>query len=79
MSDADYERGQMDARLDINDKRHEENKERFDSIEATLKDLVDTISVVKGGARMLFAVGSVSAAVGAVFSTILHYFTEHWK
>lgn len=79
MSDADYERGQVDARLTIGDERHLENSNRFDKIEATLEDLVRTIAVVKGGARILFAVGSFSAAVGASVAGIFHYFAGHWK
>jgi hypothetical protein len=69
----------MDARLDINDQRHLENSKRFDAIEGTLKELVATIAAAKGGVRILFAVGSVSAAVGAFFSSVFHYFSQHWK
>jgi hypothetical protein len=79
MSDGDYERGQMEARFHISEERHLENTKRFDKIEATLEDLVSTISVVKGGLRILFAVGSVSAAVGATVAGIFHYLSGHWK
>jgi len=79
MSDADYERGQVDARLDIGEARHLENQQRFTRIETTLEDLVSTIAVVKGGLRILFAVGSVSAAIGATVAGIVHYFSGHWK
>lgn len=83
MSEDDYERGrkegETDARLTLGDERHRENQERFDAIEATLKDLVSTIAVVKGGARILFAVGSLCAAIGASVAGIFHYFAGHWK
>lgn len=79
MSDADYERGQTDARLDISEARHLENQQRFTKIETTLEDLVNTIAVVKGGLRILFAVGSFGAAVGATMAGIFHYLSGHWK
>src|SRR6185437_5899335 len=40
MSESDYERGQVDARLDISEARHIENQQRFTKIETTLEDSV---------------------------------------
>lgn len=79
MSQNDYERGQIDARLDINDARHLENSERFDRIEETLKELVTAVTIAKGGLRVLFAVGSISAALGSVIHVIIKWVSEHWK
>lgn len=79
MSDADYERGQTDARLDMADERHRDNIKRFTAIETKLDGLLEMMAVVKGGWRVLFAVGSISAAIGAFLNTIVRYVSEHWK
>ena len=71
--------GQMSARLDTNDERHAENQERLEAIEVTLKELVDAIALARGGIRMLFAVGTVAAALGAFFHTAVSWFVGHWK
>lgn len=79
MSQADYERGQIDARLDINDTRHLENVERFDRIEEQLKELVAAVAIAKGGLRILFAVGSISVSLGAGVHALIKWVSEHWK
>jgi hypothetical protein len=79
MSQNDYEQGQIDARLDFIDERHKENLARFDAIEATLKDLVESVSVAKGGLRLLFAVGTISAGLGTVAHSIIKWISEHVK
>jgi hypothetical protein len=76
---SDYERGRADARLDVNDERHLENIKRFDAIEATLKQLVESISLARGGVRMLFAVGSAGAGIGALVSSVVHWVGGHIK
>lgn len=79
MSQDDYERGQTDARLDMNDERHLENVKRFNAIEEQLKELVSAVAIAKGGLRLLFAVGSISAALGTVLHTFIKWVSEHWK
>jgi hypothetical protein len=83
VSDDDYERGRAegraDARLDEGDTRHKANILRFEAIETKLDAVIDMMTLVKGGWRVLLAVGSISAIVGAFFNTIIRYFSEHWK
>lgn len=79
MADNDYELGRIEARLDTSDERHEANIERLDSIEATLKELVESIALVKGGARMLITLGGFSAAIGALSHTFFTWVGEHLK
>lgn len=86
MSSDDYERGQVDARLGINDERHVENIRRFSAIEAEQKatnekldGIIQMFALVKGGFRVLLAVGTFSAAVSAIVTSIFHYVTGHWK
>jgi len=79
MSEEDYARGQNDAYRAINDARHIENGRRFDKIEATLEELVAIVNVSKGGLRTLYAVGSVSAAIGVFASSAFRYIVEHLK
>lgn len=76
---SDYERGRAAARLDMNDERHLENKGRLDTIEAKLDELNQTLTMVKGGARMLYAVGLVAAGIGAAVSQMFHWFEGHIK
>jgi hypothetical protein len=79
MSDQDFEMGQISARLDVGDQRHEENKERLDAIESTLKELVEAVTLARGGIRMLFAVGTVAAMAGAFARAIMKWAVEHIK
>ena len=83
MSDDDYERGRAegraDARLDEGDKRHNANILRFEAIETKLDSVIAMMTLVKGGWRVLFAVGTISAAIGACLNTLIRYFSEHWK
>jgi hypothetical protein len=79
MTDNDYEMGQISARLDTSDERHEENKARLDAIESTLKELVSAITLAKGGIRMLLAIVAVAASFGAVVHLIVKWFEEHLK
>jgi hypothetical protein len=86
VSNDDYERGRTDARLTLGDERHQDNIKRFSAIEAEQKatnekldGLIEMMTLVKGGFRMLLAVGSFGAAVGAVVTGIFHYFAGHWK
>lgn len=79
MSESDYERGRQDARLDVNDERHLQNSKRLDKIEAKLEELAEAISVAKGGLRLLIAVGSLSAGLGAFAHEILAWLGAHWK
>lgn len=79
MSDEDYERGRTDERLDINDQRHQENLARFNDIEKKLNELMQTMAVAKGGVRILFAVGTLSATVGALTHSIVGWIHEHLK
>lgn len=79
MSQDDYERGRADARLDENDDRHEENIRRFNEIEAKLDEIVSAVAVAKGGIRILFAVGSISATLGILAHTILGWLWGHLK
>ncbi len=75
MSDQ-FKMGEMSARLDVGDQRHKENRERLEAIEKTLKELVDAISMTKGGFRVLLAVGGVSASIGAAVASIFHWHTS---
>jgi hypothetical protein len=79
MSDQDYEMGQMSARLDVNDERHEANIAHLEKIDKTLKELVDAIALARGGIRMLFAVGTVAAAIGAFTHNLLSWVVGHFK
>ncbi|MDR5729699.1 MAG: hypothetical protein RB191_19965 [Terriglobia bacterium] len=86
MSDADYERGQTDARLDISDERYQESLRRFSAIEAgqratniKLDEISQMFSLVKSGFRVLLAVGTFSAAVSAFVASIVHWLSGHWK
>jgi hypothetical protein len=79
VSDDDYERGRASARLDVGDDRHRENLERFkaldvkqDETNAKIDQLVEAMTLVKGGYRMLLAVGSVGATIGAAVSSAFH-------
>lgn len=76
MAQNDYERGQIDARLDINDERHKQNIERFDKLESSIKELVEAVSIAKGGLRLLFAVGTISAGMGALAQVIIEWFKK---
>jgi hypothetical protein len=86
MSNDDYERGRTEARLTLGDERHQANIDRFCALETELKatnqkldGLIEMMTLVKGGFRMLLAVGSFGAAVGALVTGIFHYLSEHWK
>lgn len=79
MGDNDYEIGRMSARLDTNDERHQANLEHLEKIDKTLKELVEAIALTKGGIRMLFAVGSVGAGIGAIASSAIHWAAAHLK
>lgn len=79
MSDYDYEMGQIQQRLDTQDERHDSNIERLTAIETTLQKLVESIAIAKGGMRLLFAVGSLAAAMGAFAHSILTWAGEHIK
>lgn len=79
LSDQDYEMGRMAARLDTNDERHAANIEHLEKIDITLKELVEAIALAKGGIRLLFAVGSVGAGIGAFVSSVIHWVAGHIK
>lgn len=86
MSEADYERGRADARLDGFDDRHRANVARFKAIEAEQKSIngkldsiIEMMSMVKGGLRLLLAIGAISAAIGAVVTGIFQHLSDHWK
>ena len=79
MSDYDYQIGQIMARLDVNDERHTANIQKLDKIDETLKELVESITLARGGIRMLFAVGSVGAAIGAFATSVIHWASAHIK
>jgi hypothetical protein len=79
MSDEDYERGRTDERLDVNDERHKENLRRFDAIEDKLTELAQSMAVARGGLRLLLAVGTLAAGLGAFAHEILKWFSEHLK
>lgn len=83
MSDDDYERGkadgQADARLDEGDRRHKANIVRFEAIELKLDGILEMMTLVRGGFRLLLAVGATAGAIGAGISSIIRYLTEHWK
>jgi hypothetical protein len=79
MSDQDFQIGQIMARLDVNDERHTANIQKLDKIDETLKELVESITLARGGIRMLFAVGSVGAAIGAFATSVIHWASTHIK
>lgn len=79
MSTEEYERGRTAERLDVNDERHEENKKRLDSIEAKLDGVVEALTLVRGGARLLYSVGVVAAGIGAAASSVYHWLGTHLK
>lgn len=57
----------MDARLDASD-------ERLDRIEHKVDQLIEYMATAKGGAGMLFKVGSVAATLGAAAAEFVHWF-----
>ena len=64
----DYARdiGRIEARQDTAD-------DRLDRIEAKLDQLLDYVARNKGGFRMLFAMGSIAAALGASIAEIIRW------
>jgi len=64
----DYARdiGRIEARQDSAD-------DRLDRIEAKLDQLLGYVERNKGGIRMLFAVGSIAASLGAGIAEAIHW------
>src|SRR6266850_7006257 len=77
-----FKMGEMSARLDVGDQRHLENTRNLEAIKLEqtqtnkkLQELVDAMTLVRGGFRTLMAVGVVSASIGAFISNVFHW----WK
>jgi len=77
-----FKMGEMSARLDVGDQRHLENTRNLEAIKLEqtqtnkkLQELVDAMTLVRGGFRTLMAVGVVSASIGAFISNLFHW----WK
>lgn len=64
-----YERemGEMQARLTG-------TEERLERIEKKVDTLIEFMAVAKGGAGMLYKVGTISAASGAIVAQLVHWF-----
>lgn len=64
-----YERelGAFQARL-------EATEERLERIEKKVDTLIEFMATAKGGAGMLYKVGTISAACGAIVGQLIHWF-----
>lgn len=80
MTESDQFRlGQMEQRLNNNDERHRTNIEHLEKIDTTLKQLVEAITLVKGGVRTLYTIGAFGAVIGAGVTSAVHWFIGHIK
>jgi hypothetical protein len=67
MTDVQRDIGRMEARQDA-------SEERLERIEAKVDLLVEYMATAKGGAGMLFKVGSIAATLGAAAAEFVNWF-----
>lgn len=74
MVDLSRDIGRMEGRQDAADVRLERMEEKMDEQGQKIDQLLEFMATAKGGAGMLFKVGSVAAALGAMAAEVINWF-----
>ncbi len=74
MTDLSRDIGRMEGRQDAADVRLERMEVKMDEQGQKIDQLLEFMATAKGGAGMLFKVGSVAAALGAAAAEAINWF-----